>query len=640
MDRSRARTPWRVRSRPVSDQADPVAERFTEIARALDADGFDVKPTPDPSNPSKLLAYQVKDGCVGVLGVSRTARNGFTGAPKKAIYVEGDNFQMGYLLGLLAESDVARMTTEFAYKIAFAFIHLSDIEHSTSPLAMLLKGIVVDIVFELSQSMKQDIPLEYVEEMQGILAGCSAANPNTKVIWKDLWALNCGVDCLLAHVYSGKIFADRAIPPQLLRIPLMCNAVYLSGAATGGRHFFGRDFMFSTADVFQDTACMIVARPSPRDGKPRRAIVSQTAPGFVGSVTVMNDAGVALGVDMLPSGMCDPDRPGLNSLLLIRDCAQYSSTAAEAVERIIAAPRGTSWIYPVADRSGRACVVEAGRALAEGEAFPYFDGVPSYYREHLPTLADIDAAREKYGTPAPQRGLMARWNDYPFPDDYLARNEQLWAAFSRSAPYRIAEIMAAIAVDLAKLGAGDIPGLLEAIAEQVKQWFTGVPYDPSAFGPTSFIDPLWTDRNCPAAFYFAPQRASHGETLVATNFAVTPEMRLTMMTEWNALLTGSQYDDMQWRYDQLNLRVQQASGAAPIDWAGAWNLANFLRPGPDPMQPESTYHGGGDPNWQTIMITGSVSLCDLDAARIMSLFGYYGDEPVTITLPRYLVACS
>ncbi len=617
---------------------DPIASRFAEIARALDADGFDVKPTPDPANPAKLVAYQVKDGSIGVLGVSRTAKNGVTGAPKKAIYVEGDNFQMGYLLGVLAESDVARMTAEFAHNIAFAFIHLSDVEHSTSPLAVLLKDLVVDIVFEVSQAMKPDIPLEYVEEMEGILAGCTAANRETQVTWKDLWALNCGVDCLLAHVYTGRLFAERAIPPQLLRIPLMCNAVYLSGAATGGRHFFGRDFMFSTADVFQDTACMIVARPSVRDGKPRRAIVSQTAPGFVGSVAVLNDAGVALGVDMLPSVMCDPDRPGLNSLLLIRDCAQYASTAAEAVERIAAAPRGVSWIYPVADRTGRACVVEAGRALADGEEFPYFDDVPSYYREHLPTLADIEAARAKYGTPTPDRGVMARWNDYPFPDDYLAHNEPLWKTFSHSAPHRIAEIIEAIAVDLGKIGAGDLKGLLAAIAEQVKQWFTGVPYDPSAFGPTSFIDKLWTDRNCPASFYFAPQRASHGDTLVATNMAITPEMRLTMMTEWNAQLTGSQYDDMQWRYDQLNLRVQEACAAGPIDASGAWRLANFLRPGPNPTQPESTYHGGGDPNWQKITITGSVSLCDLDAARITSLFGYYGDEPVTITLPGYLAS--
>ncbi len=615
---------------------DPIARRFAQIQSAFDADGFDVKPTPDPRNPAKLVAYQVKDGNIGVLGVSRTAKNGATGAPKKAIYVEGDNFQMGYLLGLLAEADVSRMTTEFAHDIAFAFLHLSGIVSSTSPLATALKNLVVDIVFELSQSMKQDIPAEYVEEMQGILDGCRAANPDTKVVWKDLWALNCGVDCLLAHVYTGKLFAEAKIPAALLRVPLMCNAVYLSGEATGGRHFFGRDFMFSTAGVYQDTACMIIARPSPRDGKERRAIVSQSAPGFVGSVTVLNDAGVALGVDMLPSSACDPDRPGLNSLLLIRDCAQYSSSATEVVDRMIAAPRGVSWLYPVADRTGRACIVEAGRTLPEGAELPYFDAVPSYLRDALPTLEQIQQLRAKYGTPAPQRGLMARWNDYPFPEDYLGWNRGLWRAFSQSGPHRFAELMAAIAVDLEKLGAGDLEGLLATIAAQIEQWLTGVPYSDDYFGPTSFIDPLWTDRNCPAGFYFAPQRAAHGDTLVTTNHAVTPEMRFMMMSEWNALLTGTQFDDAQWRYDDLNLRVQQAAAAGPIDWAGAWNLANYLRPGPNPTTPESTYHGGGVADWQAVMVTGSVSACDLDAARIKSLFGYYGDEPVTITLPRYV----
>ena len=148
---------------------EPVADRFARISHAFDADGFDVKLTPDPSNPTKLVPYQLKDDCMGVLAVSRTAKNGVTGEPKKAIYVEGDNFQMGYLLGLLAEADVSRMTTEFAHNIAFAFIHLSDIEHSTSPLAMAIKDLVVDIVFEASQSMKQDIPQEYVEAMRSFI---------------------------------------------------------------------------------------------------------------------------------------------------------------------------------------------------------------------------------------------------------------------------------------------------------------------------------------------------------------------------------------------------------------------------------------------------------------------------------------
>ncbi len=74
------------------------------------------------------------------------------------------------------------------------------------------------------------------------------------------------------------------------------------------------------------------------------------------------------------------------------------------MERIREAPRGVAWLYPVADAAGQACVVEAGRRLAPGEPFPYFDHIPAFYRRHLPRLSYIRRARARYGTPAPSRG--------------------------------------------------------------------------------------------------------------------------------------------------------------------------------------------------------------------------------------------
>lgn len=616
---------------------DPIPARFARIAAAFSADGFDVLPTPDPNNRSTTVPYQEKDGCIGVAAVSRTSKNGLTGAPKRVFYVEGDNFQMGYLLGLLAEPDVSRMTGDFAHDIVFDFIHARTIEHATGELVELLKDVLVDIVFRISQSMKDDIPLEYVEELQGLLDGCRAANPDTTVAWDDLWALNFGIDCLLAHVYSGRIFAEKGIPPLLLSVPYMCNATFLGAAVTGGRHFFGRDFMFSTADVFQDTACLVIYRPDDRAGVSRRPFVSQTAPGFVGSMIALNDKGVAMGVNMLPSHLCNPDRPGLNSLVLVRDTMQYATTAAEAVDRIVAAPRGVTWLYPVGDKSGRSCLVEAGMQLAVGEDIPYFSGVPAYYEKHLPDASYIADKRLKYGSPAPQRGLMTRWNDYVYPSDYITDwNEHLWKAFGKSGVTHLEEILGDLSTDLEDLLKGDLGALFSAIDAQLHAWIQRPKYDPASMGPLGFVDKLWTDRNCPATFYFAPQRESSGDVLIGTNMAITPEMRFGMMNEWVVLLTGDQYDDMQWRYDQLNLRVQQALATGPISWDAAWDLANFLRPGPSPTEPERTYHGGGDPNWQQIQITGSVSLCDLDTSTIKSLYGYYGDEPLTLRLPAYL----
>jgi hypothetical protein len=47
-----------------------------------------------------------------------------------------------------------------------------------------------------------------------------------------------------------------------LRVPMACNAFFLGGSLTDtGSCYFGRDFMFATAAVFQDTCCLIVHNP-------------------------------------------------------------------------------------------------------------------------------------------------------------------------------------------------------------------------------------------------------------------------------------------------------------------------------------------------------------------------------------------
>jgi hypothetical protein len=69
--------------------------------------------------------------------------------------------------------------------------------------------------------------------------------------------------------------------------------------------------------------------------------------------------------------------------------------------------------------------------------------------------------------------------------------------------------------------------------------------------------------------------------VVGTNHCVTPEMRLTRMSEWLALVTVGNRNDVQWRYDRLNCDILDAvrnAGAAGVDAAAAWDLINFLTP--------------------------------------------------------------
>ena len=568
-----------------------------------------------------------------MLALHGRARNTLTGAPKRACYVEGDGFTMGWLIGAMAESDVARMAGEFVENVVFAFFGAGPAAKE-DPLHM-LKDIVVRIIEGASERMLPDIPPQLLAEIDGIVDGCRAANPGTSVRRDRLLALNLGIDCLLAHIYTGTIFAERGVHPAMLRTPIGCNAFSLSGGAAGGRHFFGRDFMFPTADVFQDTAWLLVQRPEDSAGRALHTFVSQGAPGLIGPLAAMNDAGVALGVNMLPSHLCDPRRPGLNSLLLIRDCVQVCTSAQSVADRIREAPRGVSWLYPVADAAGQAFVVEAGRRLGAEEPFPYFEHIPAYYRRFLPGMLYIEGMRTRHGTPAPSNGLVVRGRDYPFPDEYLEDwNPGLWRAFGRNWLAILGDLLADILGGVKGVFTRRVLSQWRLWREEIRSLAAAPPWSNDMFGETGFINSTWKDRNCPGPFYYAPQRERRPDVIIATNLSISPEMRMTSMSEWIALLSNGSQNDIQWRYDELNQEIHAALAAAPacIDAAAAWELIDFLRP--DGKFPQY-YNPGGAKDWRQVQVHGSVTLCELTSLTFTSLFGYYGDEAVTIHLGNF-----
>ncbi len=607
-----------------------IAARFARIQSAFRKDGFSVRHLPHAEGRGQMAGCWLKDGRMGV-----AAEHPGAGRPKRAYYLEGSPRVMGWLLGAMAEGDISRMANEYVQNVTFAYF--DSAAASRGGVLAPLKELMVRLIAEASQVMLPDIPPAYIEEIDGIVEGCRSVNPWTLVRRENLLALNLGFDYLLAHIYSGKPFAERGYNPRLLKTPLGCNAFSLSGAAAGGKHFFGRDFMFPTADVLQDTACLIIHRPDEAAGRSPLAFVSQTAPGIVGSMTGLNAKGVAMGVDMLPIRFCNPDRPGFNSLLLVRDCLQSCSSAEEVVRHVTEAPRGVPWLYPVADARGGAYVIEAGPRLSPGEEFPYATYVPRYYRGRLPRRHYIEMVRRKYGTPLPDRGLFARSRDYRFPQEYIEDwNEQLWHAFDRSWLLKLADASVAVMESIAdafKPKTGNLWRMLGGEIEKLNQGSAAC--SPSYFMERGYINATWTDSNCPGPFYFAPQREDRSDVLVATNHCISPEMRLAGMNEWTAILTGGTLNDMQWRYDELNREILDALEAAPsgIDEKVAWQLIDFLRPnGKFPAY----YNPGGTRDWREVQVHGSVSLCELTGRTLTSLFGYYGDAPVTIRLGAYV----
>jgi hypothetical protein len=608
-----------------------IAAKFVRVESGFLADGFSVVPLPVPGSPSTQTRFLTIGGALGVRAERPAAPA--SDRRKTAFYLEGDGYQMGWMMGYMAEADVSRMATEFVENVAFAFFDESATEGG---LLGPLKDLIVRLIGEASGRILPDIPLRYVREIDGIVDGCMAANAGTFVRRDRLLALNLGIDCVLAHLYTGRLFRDRGFHPRQLKTAIGCNAFSLSGAAAGGRHFFGRDFMFPTANVFQDSACVMIYVPAAEGDPPRAApqpFIGQSAPGFVGCMAGMNRAGVAMGVNMLPGALCDPDRPGLNSLLLVRDCIQHCTSAREVVDRVQEAPRGVSWLYPVADRHGEAFAIEAGRKVGAREPFPYFSFIPRAWRRLLPRRRFIEQMRRRYGTPPPKAGMVARGNGYHYPMEYLSDwNPGLWRGDERNWLVNVLDILGDLAGLVGDLLHGRVRGSLR---EEVEKLVREAVIIPDAFTERGAINRTWRDRNCPGPFYFAPQRESRPDVLVATNASVTPEMRLTCMTEWLALLAGRNLNDIQWRYDELSREILDALDAAPqgIGEETAWDIIDFLRPnGRFP----SYYNHGPAEEWAKVQVHGSVTLCELTGLSFRTRFGYYGDAPVTLHLGAYL----
>ncbi len=573
-----------------------------ELTQAFDADGFNVE---------KVITFQ---GERGILARHRTAVTYETKKPKQVIYVEGSSYQMGYLIGQLAPEDIQRMATDFLRDIVPSFINPQTSPDNFKLVNELLACILVEYCNHI-YTVHPDLPISAIHEMQGLVDGCKAAG--VRVDYHTMLALNAGVDCILSFIYSiaeletvreergtsPRALADHLpglvvrpsharflsqISRKYLRVPIKCNAFAVFGDLTEGRsHFFGRDFMFPTANVFQYTACPIIYNPDSEDGTPQFPLVSMATPGFVGSIAAMNAEGIAMGVDMGPSVLCDFQRPGLNSLLMVRYCIQQSSGAEKAVDLIANAQRGVSWLYPIADgKNDRAAVVEAGKTMTP--PIDYLSYPPDEIKGHLPLTTAFQKDRN---------GIVVRWNDYRYPEDFLKYNPSLFRHFKK--PYR-------------------------------KKFFT----------PCGYVDQTWTDTANPESFFYASQRESLDNLIVTTNSFITPEMRTVAMDPWTDELSKPHLSDIQWRYDELTHELLEAvgscgnSGSKKISFDQARDIIDFLNPGG--KFPAYYANNPKSSDGKAAVIEGSVSLFDLTHLKMTSHYGYYPDEWVTINLASYV----
>jgi hypothetical protein len=511
--------------------------------------------------------------------------------------------------------------------VVLSFFQVGLDEGIKKRLGRLLAEIALNFTYKEYLENPRDIPKVLLEEMQGIVKGCQKANPDTEVTFKKMLCLNAGIDTVMSVLYpsdgfkealedllglkvdkrvtavekalmNAAVVAAATLLPKLeeageyFRIPIMCNGMSVFGDATAdGKHYFGRDFMFPTAGVYQDTACMIIYNPAPRRfwNRVRKPLpfVAVTAPGLVGCMTAMNVNGVAFGVHIAPGGNCNPLRPGLNSLLIGRHCIERGKDAEKAVKAITDVQRGVAWIYFVADGTegnDRAAVVEAGMTAGE---LDYLGYPQKDLRGLLPPRNELQQAN---------RGVIVRWDDYQYNEGFFKKyNDRLFNKFK-------------------------------------KQFVL------QDFERNECINIKWDDQKVPKAYYFAPKRTGKPGVIIATNHFITPEMRLCAMDPWTAEVTGEKrYNDIQWRYDELNKRVMDAYGK--INFDKAKELIDFLAPCPKERPFRKYYEREGhgkSSDGKSYVIDGSVSVCNLTDRVIESYFGYYGDEWVQITLGEYV----
>jgi hypothetical protein len=551
------------------------------LQKAFENDGYIIKRSISKSNK------------IGVVAENVEATNYNTGQKKRIYYLEGDSKTRGYLLGRLAAKEILRMATDYVDGVIFEFFEI-DLPEIVVPIKWGFGELLTNIIKLVD---KNGIPQNFFDEADGIIKGCK--EEKVLIDKNRLLALNIGVDVLCSRIYTGDFQGDlfRGLKKLNIKMPVMRNGFAAFGHSkdrTGEMwHYFGRDFMFPTANVFQDVACMMIHNPDPEPKKKVLPFVCVTAPGFIGSIAAMNINGVAAGVDMAPSANCDTEKIGLNSLLMTRYCIQYGSTANEAVSYIRKAPRSVSWIYIIADgNADKACIIEAG---CNKVAADFLDYPP----DDLKILLPNDEFIKEHSSVPFEDGIMVRWSNYCYPNEYLQFNENLYNYYN-------------------------------------KRHWPKVQYIQNDFkDEKGLINKTYSDKNLPSTFYFSPQRENHKNLAIATNHYIIPEMRFYGMSPWITAIVGDKLNNSQWRYDVLNKELLNAleSENGMIDYNTAKKLIDFLAP--YGKYPDYYSANPRSKDGKEIMIKGSVSMFDLKNKTVESHFGYYCDDWIKVSLLNY-----
>lgn len=324
-------------------QTDQGEETSVSADQLLAAQGFQL-----------ISSVTTPDGATGYLAQNSKG--------KRCVVLQGSPYSLGYEMGYLLPEGTQTMTQTYTARLIEEYVGVEE----GSTLYNTLYGMALSLA-KTALEDEQAIPDEYVQEMQGVVAGANAAARQEIITFNDVLLLNEGLDTLYSMLFTGKFPNVEAASTELLG----CNGFVVSGNATGGKVYHGRDFMLATGGVYQDEALMAIYVPEKDHGYP---FVTITAPGFVGLTTGLNSQGLSMGVDVVFGG-ATRSTPGIGCLLVLRDIVQHCGDLDEAIAKMRSLNRGVAWIYVLADDDyseayTHGVVVEEGMCKDEtGQAF-------------------------------------------------------------------------------------------------------------------------------------------------------------------------------------------------------------------------------------------------------------------------------
>ncbi len=266
----------------------------------------DAQPAASPEAPA---AHPIRTGAPEIV---RWAKNG-SGllcrlAGKTVVLLEGDARQMGAAHGELLAPQVRKLIERVVYFVGAAdsvqsgrwFIeHMAEIEHRTLP----------------------HIPQRFLDECDALAEAAGVSRRDARY---------------------GNLFPER----------FHCSGVAVRGKATkDGQVLHARVLDYMRDISLQTCAAVMVFRP-----KDCYAWMSLGYSGFVGTVTAMNEKGLAIG-EM--GGRGEGRWDGMPMSFLLRDVAERAANVAEALELLRTTPRTCEYYYVLSDRSGEIAAIHA-----------------------------------------------------------------------------------------------------------------------------------------------------------------------------------------------------------------------------------------------------------------------------------------